>query len=144
MAQAEKLAQALEAAGSCAEEGALLLWGWGSSSRACSGLCCPHCTVQAFAESCCRVLLACQHIPSWLCACVHVGMMESRSLTPSRANRRGSYRWSLLPWLLSTKETSPLSYHSEEERPSAPEGNKELIEAQQDSGLGTALPLPGP
>lgn len=72
---------ALEAAGSCAEEGASLLWGGGSLSRARSRLCCPHCMVWAFEESCCRVLLACQHVSSWhVCACWHDGVSNLSSL----------------------------------------------------------------
>lgn len=47
-----------------------------------------------------------------------------------------------MPWLHSTKEAFLLSHPSVDKRPSAPEEDELLIEAQEDSGQGTALALP--
>lgn len=82
------------------------------------------------------------HLPahSQLPACMLAQWSPKAQLHPRHYKCGSHRRWSLLPWLLSTKEAFLLSYPSGEERPSASEGNEEFIE-QQDSRLGTARAL---
>lgn len=95
-----------------------------------------------------RCVMCSEHLAvqnSWLANTLTRAQKLLQAQLPPEHNRHGSCRgWSLLPWLFSPKEGSPLPYGSEEERPAGPGRHGDLAAAQQEAGLGIALLLPEP